>query len=108
MIPVRRDGERESSALELGWHELELELAAPTQDAHGHARADPLADHQALDVEHSRDGDAVELDDQVLGAQPRRGRGRSLDHLHDFHASLPSEPARKAWWKRPRSSGDPE
>ena len=62
-------------ALELGRHELQLELPAFAQHPHRHRGADPLHHHQALDVVHARDRRAVELDDQVLGSQPAAAAG---------------------------------
>ena len=48
-----------------------LELPALAEDTHRHLCADPLHDHQALDVVDAGDGGAVELDDQVLRSQAR-------------------------------------
>src|ERR671925_434367 len=52
--PLWSASQASALAVELCGDQFELELATPAQDAHRHPLADPLAHHQALDVEHAR------------------------------------------------------
>ena len=53
-------------AHELDGHQVELALGALAQHARMNLGADQLADHEALDVVDRLDGNAVQLDDQIL------------------------------------------
>ena len=57
----------ERSNPQLGRHDRELERAIRAQDLKRGRLADPLADHQALQVVDALDALAVDGDDQVLG-----------------------------------------
>ena len=51
---------------------------------------------------------AVELDDQILGAQAGAVGGAALDDLDDLDAAAPPERAREPRRQRPRAAGDPD
>ena len=93
-------------AVELGRHELQLELPAFAEHADRHRGTDPLDHHQALDVVHARDRCAVELDDQVLGPQPGRGRRSAFDHLDHLDARLAAELPGESRRQRPGAACD--
>ena len=72
------------------------------------AAADVLGGQQAMHVVDAADGQVVDRDDQVLGAQAGGGgrrRGRDLDHLDAAVAADRSGDARR---QRARPAGDPD
>src|SRR5207247_420649 len=77
--------------VELGRHELELVLASATHDLRAHGAADHFFDDDALEVVHSFDGRALELDDQVFGAHAGPVGRAAFDHLCNLDAALAAE-----------------
>ena len=74
--------------LELDRDHGQLEQLAPAEGADGERPADALAHHQALEVAGVGHGHAVDVDDQVLVAQPGPVRRAAVDHLDDLDPGL--------------------
>ena len=70
--------------------------------------ADALGGHQPLEVVGAGEADAVELDEQVLGAHAGAVGRRALDDLDDLDGAPAPEAARDARRQRPRADGDAE
>ncbi len=68
-------------------------IARPSRtSSSSQALADPLGDHQALQVADVADRPAVHGDDQVLGPQAGPCGGAAVDDLHDLDAELAPDP----------------
>src|SRR6476661_7411423 len=94
--------------LELDRDDRDRPAAAIAVDPQGQPPADPLRDHQALEVPHVSEGLAVYLDDQVLGPQSRLGGRATLDHLDHLDPLAAAELGREPRRQRTRAAGDPE
>src|SRR6266540_4830312 len=94
------------SALQLGRDDGELEQLAGAEGADRDRVADPVADHQALQVAGVLHRHPVHVDDQVLVAQAGAGGGAALDDLDDLDPGGAVERGGDPWRQRPVAAGD--
>ena len=83
-----------------------VRLTPVADDLERAAGADPLLGHQALEVVDAADRQAVDADDQVLGAQAGAGGRRAVDHLDDLDRAVAAERRRDARRQRPGAARD--
>src|SRR5207237_7974504 len=105
---LTRGAARAASLLQLGGNDLERHQPVLADDSDRKLRADAGLDHEPLQVAGPGHRRAVNLDDQVSAAQPRRGGGAVGHHLLHLDARLEARALGDRWGQGSRAAGDAE